>query len=299
MRLGLRARLTIAIGLTAASAFLVLGVRELRKASAATVQGRDAPARVAAPVALLVQAARAIRTGETISAAMIRNGAGDPARFPYAATSAEVVGKVATREIPAGALIARDAVGMESKLAIRVPMGMRAISIDTTAEIAVAGLVRPGDRVDVQVVYPGADAISGARGAGRSRAQALLQMVQILAVGEVVVGTQQASGVEGALASPPPPARTVTLALTPEQVSTLSLAKSTGALTLSLRNPADSAQVTVAVAASAGVEPSTVPALPRVTTTPAPHAAPRPAPHAIELVVGDRRETIYSGSAGR
>lgn len=203
MRLGLRARLTIAIGLTAASAFLVLGVRELRKASAATVQGRDAPARVAAPVALLVQAARAIRTGETISAAMIRNGAGDPARFPYAATSAEVVGKVATREIPAGALIARDAVGMESKLAIRVPMGMRAISIDTTAEIAVAGLVRPGDRVDVQVVYPGADAISGARGAGRSRAQALLQMVQVLAVGEVVVGTQQASGAEGALASLP------------------------------------------------------------------------------------------------
>lgn len=299
MRLGLRARLTIAIGLTAASAFLVLGVRELRKASAATVQGRDAPARVAAPVALLVQAARAIRTGETISAAMIRNGAGDPARFPYAATSAEVVGKVATREIPAGALIARDAVGMESKLAIRVPMGMRAISIDTTAEIAVAGLVRPGDRVDVQVVYPGADAISGARGAGRSRAQALLQMVQVLAVGEVVVGTQQASGAEGALASPPPPARTVTLALTPEQVSTLSLAKSTGALTLSLRNPADSAQVAVTVAASAGVEPSTVPAVPRVTATLAPREAARPTAHAIELVVGDRRETIYSGSAGR
>lgn len=299
MRLGLRARLTIAIGLTAASAFLVLGVRELRKASAATVQGRDAPARVAAPVALLVQAARAIRTGETIGAAMIRNGAGDPARFPYAATSAEVVGKVATREIPAGALIARDAVGMESKLAIRVPMGMRAISIDTTAEIAVAGLVRPGDRVDVQVVYPGADAISGVRGAGRSRAQALLQMVQVLAVGEVVVGTQQASGVEGALASPPPPARTVTLALTPEQVSTLSLAKSTGALTLSLRNPADSAQVAVAVAASAGVEPGVAPVVPRVVAVPAPRAAVRPAAHAIELVVGNRRETIYSGSGGR
>ncbi|WP_257557721.1 Flp pilus assembly protein CpaB [Sphingobium sp. CFD-2] len=303
MRLGLRARLTIAIGLTAASAFLLLGVRELRKASAATVEGRDAPARVAAPVALLVQAARAIRTGETISAAMIRNAAGDPARFPYAATSAEVVGKVATREIPAGALIARDAVGMESKLAIRVPMGMRAISIDTTAEIAVAGLVRPGDRVDVQVVYPGADAISGARGAGRSRAQALLQMVQVLAVGEVVVGTQQASGanggVEGALAAPPPPARTVTLALTPEQVSTLSLAKSTGALTLSLRNPADSAQVAVAVAASAGVEPGVAPVAPRVVAVPAPRAVVRPAAHAIELVVGNRRETIYSGSGGR
>ncbi|EQB09611.1 Flp pilus assembly protein CpaB, partial [Sphingobium sp. HDIP04] len=258
MRLGSKAKLTIAVGLTAASAFLALGVRELRNASAATVQGQAAPVRVAAPV-LLVRAARAIRTGETITAAMIRNAPGDPARYPYAATSAEVVGKVATRDIGLHALIARDAVGMESKLAIRVPMGMRAISIDTTAEIAVAGLIRPGDRVDVQVVYPGADAISGARGSGRSRAQALLQMVQVLAVGEVVVGTQQASGanggVEGALSSPPPPARTVTLALTPEQVSILSLAKNIGALTLSLRNPADSAQVAVAVAASAGVEP--------------------------------------------
>ncbi|WP_327752354.1 Flp pilus assembly protein CpaB (plasmid) [Sphingobium sp. SJ10-10] len=299
MRLGLKAKLTIAVGLTATSAFLALGVRELRKASAATVQGSAAPAKIAVPAVVLVQAARAIRTGETITATMIRNAAGDPARFPYAATSAEVVGKVATRDIPMRALVARDAVGMESKLAIRVPMGMRAVSIDTTAEIAVAGLVRPGDRVDVQVVYPGADAISGARGSGRSRAQALLQMVQVLAVGEVVVGTQQPSGVDGALSSPPPPARTVTLALTPEQVSTLSLAKSTGALTLSLRNPADSAQVAVAVAASAGPEPGVAPAAPRIMTAPAPHAAPRSMPHAIELVVGDRRETIYSGSAGR
>jgi len=299
MRLGSKAKLTIAVGLTAAAAFLALGVRELRNSSAAAVQGPAAPIRAAAPV-LMVQAARPIRTGETITAAMIRNAAGDPARYPYAATSTEVVGKVATRDIGLHALIARDAVGMESKLAIRVPMGMRAVSIDTTAEIAVAGLIRPGDRVDVQVVYPGADAISGARGSGRSRAQALLQMVQILAVGEVVVGTQQSSGAdgaEGALSSPPPPARTVTLALTPEQVSLLSLAKNTGALTLSLRNPADSAQVAVAVAASRGPDPTAVQAPSPIVAAPAPRATARPAPHAIELVMGNRRETIYSGSA--
>lgn len=303
MRLGLKAKLTIALGLAAACAFLALGIRELRQSSTAMArsEGVAAPAKPPVPTALLVLAARPIKTGETITAAMIRNAAGDPALHPQAATAAEVVGKVATRDIPAHALIARDAVGMESKLAIRVPMGMRAVSIDTTAEIAVAGLIRPGDRVDVQVVYPGADAISGARGSGRSRAQALLQMVQVLAVGEVVVGTQQASGVDGALSSPPPPARTVTLALSPEQVSTLSLAKSTGALTLSLRNPADGAQVAVALATSAGPDPAPAPAMPRVLAAPAPapRAAPRPAPHAIELVVGDHRETIYSGSGQR
>src|SRR3546814_20642174 len=57
MRLGSKAKLTIAVGLTAASAFLALGVRELRNASAATVQGEAAPVRVAAPV-LPVRAAR-------------------------------------------------------------------------------------------------------------------------------------------------------------------------------------------------------------------------------------------------
>src|SRR3546814_8781738 len=88
MRLGSKAKLTIAVGLTAASAFLALGVRESRNASAATVQGEAAPVRVAAPV-LLVRAARAIRTGETITAAMIRNAPGDPTRYPYAARSDE------------------------------------------------------------------------------------------------------------------------------------------------------------------------------------------------------------------
>jgi pilus assembly protein CpaB len=300
MRLGSKAKLTMAIGLAAACAFLMLGIREMRDGAAMARHQGAAPvaAKAPTPSALLVLAARPIRIGETITAAMIRNASGDPARFPLAATAAEVVGRVATRDIPAKALIPRDAVGMESKLAIRVPMGMRAVSIDTTAEIAVAGLVRPGDRVDVQVVYPGADALSGARGTGRSRAQALLQMVQVLAVGEVVVGTPQ----EGA--APPPPARTVTLALTPDQVSTLSLAKSTGGLTLSLRNPADSAQVAVAVAASPLPEPVQPAAMPVAVAVPrvaAPVIAPkpRPAPHAIELVVGDRRETIYSGSAPR
>ncbi len=282
-------------GTVVALLFVILGIRELQRgASAAPAPTREARA---APAILLAAAARPIQTGETITAAMIRNAVADPARHPLAATAAELVGKVATRAIPAGALIPRDAVGGEAKLAIRVPVGMRAISIDTTAEIAVAGLIRPGDRVDVQVVYPGADAVNGARGTGRSRAQTLLQLVQVLAVGEAVVGTQPPSG--GALSAPPPPARTVTLALSPDQVSTLSLAKSTGSLTLSLRNPGDAAQVAVATANSRGPDP--LPAVPMIQPSPAAAPPPRPraAPHAIELVVGDRREILYSGSAPR
>ncbi|MFC0686887.1 Flp pilus assembly protein CpaB [Novosphingobium clariflavum] len=317
MRLGSKAKLTIGIGLVAAAGFAALGLREMGKA------GRDvadlaarAAVRPSTPVApLLVATTRPIRTGETIRADMIRNAKADPMRFPTAVSGAEILGKVATRDIPGNSLIPREAIGQETKLAIRVPMGMRAISIDTTAEIAVAGLVRPGDRVDVQVVYPGEDAITGARGMGRSEARTLLQMVPVLAVGDVVVGTAvqggtvaSAVGQGGAEVSapPPPPARTVTLALSPEQVSRLSLAKSTGALYLSLRNPDDTAQV--ALAADDGPRPL-IRAVPRdlapmqraAPRPPAPRPVKAPAPrgHAIELVVGGNSATIYSGSASQ
>ncbi|EJL20482.1 Flp pilus assembly protein CpaB [Novosphingobium sp. AP12] len=308
MRLGSKAKLTIAIGVVAAATFSFLGVRELSRSSASratpVVTAADRPTTTSGIV--FATTTRDVKIGETIRADMIRNAAFDPARVPIAATPAEAIGRVATRDIAANTLIPRGALEQESKLAIRVPVGMRAISIDTTAEIAVAGLVRPGDRVDVQVVYPGEDAIGGARGNGRSRARALLQMVPVLAVGDVVLGTQAQGGVADSVSSPPPPARTVTLALTPQQVSELSLAKSTGALYLSLRNPEDSVEVSsVQIASSpepaprALVAPS-APAIGLASQAPPRPAAPaRPKPHAIELVVGGNREVIYSGSGSR
>lgn len=312
MRLGSKAKLTIAIGLSAATGFGIMGLRELGKAGQKMpdIAAQAAMRKENLPQPLLVATTRMIRTGETIRADMIRNAVADPIRFPTAVSAAEILGKVATQDIPANSLVPRGAIDQATKLAIRVPVGMRAISIDTTAEIAVAGLVRPGDRVDVQVVYPGEDAISGVRGSGRSEARTLLQMVPVLAVGDVVIGTPSNSGIASGVSAPPPPARTVTLALTPEQVSRLSLAKSTGSLYLSLRNPGDNAQVELA--AAEGTRPIAAPTprlmpmpayapapLPRATSRPSARPAVRPAPerHAIELVVGGNSETIYSGSA--
>ncbi|MEE4451577.1 Flp pilus assembly protein CpaB [Novosphingobium resinovorum] len=311
MRLGSKAKLTIAVGLVAAVTFGFLGVRELGRSAKPRVV--PAPGQIAVTSQpsgiVLATTTRDVRIGETITADMIRNAAYDPARFPGAATPAEVIGRVATRDIGANTLIPREALQQEGKLAIRVPVGMRAISIDTTAEIAVAGLVRPGDRVDVQVVYPGEDSISGARGNGRSRSTTLLQLVPVLAVGEVVVGAPVKDGVTGEVSAPPPPARNVTLALSPQQVSELSLAKSTGALYLSLRNPEDKQEVATAQVASileapsaaARPAPALAAALPSRAAA-APPVQPRrsaPAPHAIELVVGGERKTIYSGSTGQ
>jgi pilus assembly protein CpaB len=314
MRLGARARLTTGIGVLAAAGFVVLGVRQLGRAAPQAAASAGEPARgAAANVVLLAAATRAIRTGETITAAMVRGAALNPARHPMAASPAEAIGKVATQDIPAGALIARTALDRDARLAIRVPLGMRAISIDTTAEIAVAGLLRPGDRVDVQVVYPGADAISGARGSGRSQARTLLQMVQVLAVGDSVLGAQADDGGdapgarEKSLSPGPGAARTVTLALFPQQVAALSLARSTGTLHLSLRNPDDAAQPRIAGAVSTGPLPTSAMPPPRPaamaprtpTIAAAPPPPPRPRAHAIDLVVGGERRVIYSGSEAR
>lgn len=319
MRLGSRAKLTIGIGVVAAMGFVALGLHDFssaEKPTAARADRRSEPPRQV----LLAATTRAIRTGETITADMIRGAAADPARNPTIAAPVEAIGKVATRDIPSGTLIPRAALDHEAKLAIRVPLGMRAISIDTTAEIAVAGLLRPGDRVDVQVIYPGADAVSGARGVGRSQAQTLLQMVNVLAVGDAVVGSQPTAGSMGdgaedtgsqSRSSAPAPAvaRTVTLALYPEQVSMLSLAKSTGALYLSLRNPVDDAQPQIARASSAGPLPeragATMMPAPAImqqaprAAAPVPAARARPRSHSIDLVVGGSHQVIYSGSEAR
>ncbi|WP_176593841.1 SAF domain-containing protein [Sphingobium sp. EM0848] len=124
MRLGLN----IGCGLAAACVFLVLGVRKLSNGAAmARNVGATAPP-MKAPIPTVLLAQRPVRTGETIAAAMIRNAPGDPALHPQAATAAKVLGKGATQDLAAGALIPRDAVGMESKLAIRVPMGIGQIA---------------------------------------------------------------------------------------------------------------------------------------------------------------------------
>jgi len=232
----------MAAGLSLAGLSMIVGYKSLHQpvAPAASAHPVSAPA---VTMLALAGAARDIAVGETITPSLVRTAVGDVSRNPTIATPGEAIGKVATRAIPAGALIDRTMIDARTKLAIRVPVGMRAMSIDTTAEIAVAGLIRPGDSVDVQAVYPGEDAITGTRGTGRSHARTLLQMVPVLAVGELVLGTNAAKASnasndnnDNALTSA---ARTVTLALTPAQVSTLALAKHVGTLSLSLRNPDD------------------------------------------------------------
>ncbi len=279
----------MAAGLSIAGLSMIVGYKSLHHPAAAPAAGVNANS-AASTTLVLASAARNINVGETITGSLIRTALGDVRRNGAVATPGEVVGKVATRPIPAGAMIERSMYDAHTKLAIRVPVGMRAVSIDTTAEIAVAGLIRPGDRVDVQTVYPGQDAINGVRGAlggtGRSQAKTLLQMVPVLAVGELVLGSTTTKPTnpssDNALTSA---ARTVTLALTPQQVLTLSLAKHVGALSLALRNPDD----TDLGAAGAQVSDDTPAKAPVHFAARAPHRHIRTAPASnVQIVIAGR-----------
>lgn len=270
-------------GLALAGLSVIVGYKALHLQPVPATSAHPVPAAAVSNLALAT-AARDIAVGETISASLVRNAVGDANRNPSAATPAEAIGKVATHAIPAGALIQRTMIDDRTKLAIRVPVGMRAMSIDTTAEIAVAGLIRPGDCVDVEAVYPGEDAINGARGTGRSHAQTLLQMVPVLAVGELVLGTNAAkTGNTTNNNALTPAARTVTLALTPAQVSTLSLAKHVGALSLSLRNPDDKDLGAVAATANAP------------TASAARHFASRRMPRRVRAKAGSPVQIVIGG----
>lgn len=169
-------------------------------------------------------------------------------------------------------------------LAPRVSPGYRAISLQTTDEIAVGGLLKPGDKVDVQLVLRGetlaAPGVSSATASGEART--LLESILVLAV-----GTQMTAKTDGGETATP--ARTVTLALRPDQLSAFTLARSLGAIYLALRNPADAALPGPARAMLRDIRPGETPPPTRIAYRHAATATPR---RAVEIVIGGERRTV-------
>jgi len=168
-----------------------------------------------------------------------------------------VVGEAARYPIAAGEQVTRARVGANAEgdgLAFVVPAGMRAIAVSVDEITGVGGLILPGDRADVIAV------ISEQAGADNpDRVVTVLQDVEVLAVAQSAqepvpaadeeagaqAETDGASTTSGQLpenAEPQPSARTVTLALTPEQVQLLALVQEKGSVYLSLRRFGDNAQ---------------------------------------------------------
>jgi pilus assembly protein CpaB len=113
--------------------------------------------------------------------------------------------------------------GGKLTLATTVNPGMRAVSLGSNDIAGVAGFVLPGDKVDILFTR-------GVEGGGT--------IVQALAQDVLVLGIDQSANDES---DKPAVARAVTVEVTPQQAAVITLARSVGQMSLTLRHVADDA----------------------------------------------------------
>lgn len=247
------------------------------------------PAAVA-PKHQLIVAARPVARGSVLSLADLKvtQTEAQPPSDALPDTGA-ANGQLASTDIPQGATVTRAMLtpAQTAPLALQVPQGLRAVSLDADVEAGVARRLAAGDRVDVQAVL--SDRVFGGMGSGpdAGRAATLMTNVLVLAVGE------------GGAADQGVGARAVTLALAPEQVPDFMLARSLGKVFLALRRPGDpDAGAPIATLARlTGPAPSIQPAsglTPVATRAP---ARTRAAPAPVEVVL-DGRSTLQLPTEG-
>lgn len=190
-----------------------------------------------------------------------------------------LAGKYTLVAIPAGSVVTASKIGMTSAstLPAKLPVGMRAVSISIDNVKGVAGLITPGDRVDVIAVPP-----RTGNGTETPRGYAILRGALVLAMGadlQTSTATPSPNGGSPALS-------TVTLALTPKQVDLLAGADLNTVLRLALRNPkepirafpAESLKLSPLASVPSNAAPAaTVPVPLQAYTLTAPGGAPQPA----------------------
>jgi pilus assembly protein CpaB len=120
------------------------------------------------------------------------------------------------------------AVGQVADPIKAIPKGMRLKTIEVTAESAAAGLLGPGDRVDVQLFVQKDER----KGIEAAKSKVILQNIRVFAVDQTVQRSPDGSEERSI-------AKTVSLMLTPDQASKLSLAEQIGKISLIPRNPDD------------------------------------------------------------
>jgi pilus assembly protein CpaB len=198
---------------------------------------------------------------------------------------------IALTSIPSGAVLTKSRVGKpeEAPLPVRLKAGMRAVTIPIDSVRGVAGLIEPGDHVDVIAVMN--------RGYGSGSAvSTFLHDVLVLAMGTALEQQHNPQTTES------PNATTATLAVSPKQAELLTLADSVAQLRLSLRPPGDKANQVVDTFNMATPMPPRLeapapqaPVIVQRVVEAAPAAAkPRQLPHELMVTVIDGDHVVGS-----
>lgn len=163
---------------------------------------------------------------------------------PEAATSVlRVVERISTQPIKKDSIIMNTMLNwpttQETTLAMKTPIGKRAIALSVDNISSLVGMIKPGDYVDVITLIAIPVMIDGKQSAQPATVP-LFQNVPVLAVGSQISG--EAAGrkrrEEGA-APAKESAPLITLALTPEEANLLAFVQEQGKIRLVLRSPGD------------------------------------------------------------
>lgn len=166
-----------------------------------------------------------------------------------------LVGAIVRQPVTAGEpvtnakLLKRDNAGV---LAVVLEEGMRAVSIKVDEAQGVAGLLRTGDRVDVILTHKVTSALDAQQAGEKSVSEAVARNVRVLAVGqEVKVEENTPTGKQQKLA------KSVTLEVDAKQAEAVTLGRTLGSLSLSLRSVLSDANAADEDAAADQVKPWT------------------------------------------
>ena len=191
-------------------------------------------ASVAVPTTQVLVAANQLQAGALLQPGDIAGAAMPVSAVPAGASAdtpadrAAMVGSMIRTPIAPGSPLLASAVihpGDHGFLAAVLAPGMRATTIGVDAISGAAGLIWPGDHVDVLLTQTSDDANLPA--GSRIAAELVLQNVRVIATGQQLVqGTVNNNG------QPQAPATTVTLEVTPEQAERCAVATHLGPLSL-------------------------------------------------------------------
>jgi pilus assembly protein CpaB len=198
-------------------------------------------------------------TSTVARAALVDGAVTDPA---------QVLGKVARTIVLKGEQLTTNRIGTvdgkaEPGFRDTIPNGRRAVSVKVTEETSVAGLLVPGDRVDIIGTFTEKQGQNQNQNQNQTvRVETVLQNVEVLAFAQksldalpsldaqgTPIATDSSAGSLGQRptnTSPNKSAGTATLSLSPDEVQTIVAAEAKGDLTLALRAPADAAATPIA-----------------------------------------------------
>jgi pilus assembly protein CpaB len=144
----------------------------------------------------------------------------------------KIVGQRTRTKIFRGDQIHEAKLGDQRPPSIEIPPGMRAIQVKVDAVSGGAGLLRPGDRVDLQIFAKANPQI----GVSETQTRTFLKDIKVFGVDQQITQPDNKDG------SPVP--RTVSLVVTPEQGLLVHLASQVGSINLIMRNPDDKSVAT-------------------------------------------------------